>query len=113
MSGKVAAALHGMRGELNGAVLENGTVLRMPPPEAERLQSFLQQGQTVAVRGVNSVTPLGTVVDVRAIGASPDQLTELAAPPPRGGPKGDPKRKGPGGGGPVDFGPPPSPGPRG
>jgi hypothetical protein len=59
LSGKVAAALHGKRGEVNGAVLENGTVLRMPPPEAEAHQSMLQAGQTIAVRGSSLVTPLG------------------------------------------------------
>ncbi len=107
-TGKVSAALHGKRGEVNGAVLENGTVLRMPPPDADRYQSLLQAGQTVSVRGRNLVTPLGTVVDVRAIGSSPEQLTELRAPPPRGGPNGGPKPKGPGRG-PADFAPPPPP----
>ncbi len=81
------------RGEVNGALLENGTILRLPPPEAERMQS-LQPGQSVAVRGASLVTPLGTVVEVRAIGSSPEQLTELDVPrPPRGGPKGRPKGK--------------------
>jgi hypothetical protein len=95
LSGKIATVLHGKRGEVNGAVLENGTMLRLPPPEAERMQALLQQGQTVAARGISLVTPLGTVVDVRAIGSSAEQLTELAIPPPRGGPKGGPKHKGP------------------
>ena len=95
LSGKIATVLHGKRGEVNGAVLENGTMFRLPPPEAERMQALLQQGQTIAARGINLVTPLGTVVDVRAIGSSAEQLTELAAPPPRGGPKGGPKHKGP------------------
>jgi hypothetical protein len=113
LTGKVAAALHGKRGEVNGAVLENGTVLRMPPPEAEAHQSMLQARQTIAVRGSNLVTPLGTVIDVRAIGTSPEQLTELSSPPPRRGPKGEPKPKGPGRG-PAEFAPPPPPpGPRG
>jgi hypothetical protein len=110
LSGKISTVLHGKRGEVNGAALENGTMLRLPPPEAERMQSLLQQGQTVAARGVSLVTPFGTVVDVRAIGRSAEQLTELApSPPPRGGPR----PKGPGRG-PAEFGPPPPPpGPRG
>jgi hypothetical protein len=95
LSGKIATVLHGKRGEVNGAVLENGTMLRLAPPEAERMQALLQPGQTVAARGISLVTPLGTVVDVRAIGSSAGQLTELAVPPPRGGPKGGPKHKGP------------------
>jgi hypothetical protein len=93
---------------VNGAVLENATILRMPPPEADRYQSLLQAGLTVSVRGRNLVTPLGTVVDVRAIGSSPEQLTEVWAPPPRGGPPGGPKPKGPGRG-PAGFAPPPPP----
>jgi hypothetical protein len=107
LSGKIATVLHGKRGEVNGALLENGTVLRLPPPEAERMQSLLQPGESVAVRGVSLVTPLGTVIEVRAIGSTPEQLTELAVPPPRGpGPKGGPKAKGRG---PAEFGPPPPP----
>jgi hypothetical protein len=95
IGGRIAAALHGKRGEVNGALLDNGITLRLPPPEAERLQAWLQPGQTVTVRGVSLVTPLGTVVDVRAIGPSPEQMTELAVRPPAGpkgaGPKGGPK----------------------
>src|SRR5215471_15055000 len=41
LSGKIATSLHGKSGELNGALLENGAVLRLPPPEAERMQSLL------------------------------------------------------------------------
>jgi hypothetical protein len=95
ISGRIAAPLHGKRGEVNGALLDNGITLRVPPLEAERLQAWLQPGQTVAVRGVSLVTPLGTVIDVSAIGASPDQMTELAVRLPVGpkgaGPKGGPK----------------------
>ena len=92
LTGRVTAALHGKRGEVNGALLENGTMLRLPPPEAERMQSLLQPGQSVAVRGASLVTPLGTVIEVSAIGSSPGQLTELDFPrPPRGGPKDGPK----------------------
>src|SRR5947208_3012378 len=50
-SGRIASTLHGKRGEVNGALLEDGTVLRLPPPEAERLESWLRSGQTVSVRG--------------------------------------------------------------
>jgi hypothetical protein len=107
LSGKVAAVLHGKRGEVNGALFDDGTVLRLPPPEADRMQSLLQPDQTIAVRGVSLVTPLGTVMEVRAIGSAPDQLTELAVPPLRGpGPKGGPKAKGRR---PAEFGPPPGP----
>ncbi len=94
LSGRIAAALHGKRGEVNGALLDNGSVLRLPPPEAERLQALLQPGQPVTVRGFGLSTPLGTVIDVTAIGSSPDQLSDVVIRPPadpKGGPKGEPK----------------------
>jgi hypothetical protein len=95
ISGRIAAVLHGKRGETNGALLDNGTILRLAPLEAERVQGWLQPGQTVTVRGASLSNPLGTVIEVSAIGASPDQLTELAVGLPAGpkgaGPKGKPK----------------------
>src|SRR5437764_13689975 len=38
LTGRIAAVLHGKRGEVNGALLDHGTILRLPPPEAELLQ---------------------------------------------------------------------------
>jgi hypothetical protein len=102
-SGRIAAVLHGKRGEVNGALLDDGTMLRLPPPEAERFDSWLRTGQMVSVRGEILDTALGKVIDVRAIGSSPEQMTELGGPRPPRGPKGDPK------GGPDRFGPPPPP----
>ncbi|WGR74524.1 MULTISPECIES: hypothetical protein [unclassified Bradyrhizobium] len=95
INGRIAAPLHGKRGEVNGALLEDGTVLRLPPPEAERLQDWLRQGQPVSVRGGILDTPLGRVVDVQAIGNSPEQMSELAGPRPPRGPADGPDRRGP------------------
>ena len=110
--GGIAATLHGKRGEVNGALLDDGTVLRLPPPEAESLESWLRSGQMVFVRGDVLDTALGKVIDVRAIGSSPEQMTELAGPRPPRGPKGGPDRLGPPPP-PPGFGPPPPPAPRG
>ncbi|SRR6266568_1433270 len=106
ISGRIAAQLHGKRGEVNGVVLDDGTTLHLPPPEAERMQDWLRQGQTVSARGDVLDTALGRVVDVRAIGASPEQMTELRGPRPPG-PKDGPDRRGPPP--PPSFGPPPPP----
>jgi len=110
-SGRIASTLHGKRGEVNGALLEDGTVLRLPPPEAERLESWLRSGQMVSVRGDVFDTALGRVIDVRALGTSPEQMTELAGPRPPRGPKGGPDRLGPPPPPPPQpgFGPPPPP----
>jgi hypothetical protein len=32
--GRVRMILHGRQGEVNGALLDDGTILRLPPPEA-------------------------------------------------------------------------------
>lgn len=82
VTAKVASLLHGPRGEVNGVLLENGTVLRMPPPEAARWEKLIQPGQTLSARGVVTATLLGSVMEARAIGATPDQLTYLALPKP-------------------------------
>ena len=106
VSGRIAAQLHGKRGEVNGALLDDGTTLRLPPSEAERMQDWLRQGQAISARGDVLDTALGKVVDVRAIGASPEQMTELRGPRPPG-PKDGPDRRGPPP--PPGFGPPPPP----
>ncbi len=98
-SGRIATILHGKRGEVNGALFEDGTVLRLPPPDAERLQDWMRVGQSLSVRGDFLDTALGRVIDVQAIGSSPEQMTELAGPRPPRGPKGGPDR----------FAPPPPP----
>lgn len=95
VSGRITTLLHGKRGEVNGAVLDDGTSLRLPPPEAERLADTLRPGQTISVRGDLIDTALGKLVDVRAIGTSPDKMTEIEGPRPPRGPKGGPDRLAP------------------
>ena len=111
-SGRIVSTLHGKRGEVNGALLEDGTELRLPPPEAERLEGWLQAGLTVSVRGDMLDTALGKVIDLRAIGRSSDQMTELAGPRPPRGPK-EGAKDGPKGGPDWRSPPPPPPPPRG
>ncbi|MBK1657238.1 hypothetical protein E2C05_06650 [Paracraurococcus ruber] len=85
VQGRVQMPLRGPRGEVNGAVLEDGTQLRLPPPAAERFADLLRPGQAVAARGAGLATPLGTVLEVDAIGPNPDRLAEIGRmpPPPR------------------------------
>ncbi len=90
--GKVKALLHEPRGEVNGVLLDNGTIVRLPPPEAKRLEAQLTVGQPLFVRGDGIASPLGHVVMARQIGADKTKLTDIAAPrPPHGmmhGPEG-------------------------
>lgn len=81
ITGKVARVLHGPMGDVNGVLLDSSVILRIPPPEAPRWASLMQPGQVLSARGVLMTTALGSVLDARAIGASPDQLSQLAWPP--------------------------------
>lgn len=89
--GKVRMPLHGPRGEVNGILLEDGTILRLPPHEAARFSSLMQAGQTIVVSGAVRSNAIGRMVEVVAIGPSADRLTPLM----RGkGPKGEPGLRG-------------------
>jgi hypothetical protein len=83
--GRVQAVLHGKRGEVNGAILEDGTILRLPPPEAEHFAALLVPGQSINAQGNGLVTPLGRVIDVQAIGQAGMQLSFVEG---KGGKKG-------------------------
>jgi hypothetical protein len=56
ITGKVSATLHGPRGEINGALLENGTILRLGPREAAYQSALVQPGQSLAARGISTTT---------------------------------------------------------
>ncbi|MGH6847039.1 MAG: hypothetical protein ACREC0_06270 [Methylocella sp.] len=88
VQGRVQTTLHGPRGEVNGAMLDDGTILRLPPPEAERFASLLAPGQAIAVQGDGLVTPMGRVVEVQAIGPSQTQLSWVERPGPPPGKRG-------------------------
>lgn len=80
VQGHVKVALHDPRGETNGVLLDDGTVVRLPPPEARKLADALAPGKMLDVRGVGYAGPLGKSVAARQIGPDAAHLTEVAAP---------------------------------
>jgi hypothetical protein len=78
--GKVASVLHTPRGDANGVRLEDGTIIRLPPGEAKRLEETLAVGKTVAVRGAGYAGPLGRVIAARQLGETKDSLKDVAGP---------------------------------
>jgi hypothetical protein len=80
-TGRIKAQLHGPHGDLNGALLDDGTIIRLPPPEAERLASALTVGAPLTVQGDGIEGPLGRVIEARAIGPDATHLAQVAAPP--------------------------------
>jgi hypothetical protein len=83
-TGKVKAQLHSSHGDVDGVLLEDGTIVRLPPPEAQKLAALLADGQTVFVRGFISEGPLGRVVAATALGADKDHTQPVAGPGPGG-----------------------------
>jgi hypothetical protein len=85
-SGRVQASLYGPAGDLNGAVLYDGTIVRMPPHVAYQFAGLLAPGQTVTVQGWVLNTSYGRVVDAQAIASGSAQTPALwgapIAPPP-------------------------------
>jgi len=69
--------LHEARGEINGVLLDNGTVVRLPPPEAKKYAANLAIGQKLFARGFGVTSPLGTLVMARQIGADRTKLSDV------------------------------------
>ena len=82
LQGSIRMSLHGARGEVNGVLLTDGTVLRLPPQVALNLTALLQPGRVVVARGDELSNPMGHTLEVRAIGTSRDNLSPVDTPPP-------------------------------
>ena len=80
-SGHIKTFLHGPRGDLNGLLLEDGTIVRMPPPEATRLATQLTVGALLVVQGEGYEGELGRVINAAAVGPTEAQMTQITAPP--------------------------------
>jgi hypothetical protein len=78
--GRVERLLRGPAGDVNGAILDDGTILRMPPHIAYQFASVLIPAQSVAAQGWGLTTPYGRVVDVQSIGASTAQVSPATQP---------------------------------
>jgi hypothetical protein len=80
--GRIKQQLHGPQGDLNGVLLDDGTIIRLPPPEAQRHAAELAPGAPVYATGDGFAGPLGRMIAAQSLGPSPNQLTTIAAPPP-------------------------------
>jgi hypothetical protein len=87
----VKVQLHGPRGEFNGVLLTNGTIVHMPPPAATRLADLLVPGTAIAVAGDEVSSDQGRAVAATAIGPANGALQPIMMAPPMGvGPTGAP-----------------------
>lgn len=76
-SGTIAHVIVGRRGEPQGAVLSDGTVVRVGGKEAYPLQGLFRVGGPLAARGYGSKNAYGRALEAIALGTSPGTLQPL------------------------------------
>ncbi|BAN27585.1 hypothetical protein [Caballeronia insecticola] len=80
--GQVAHITTAPRGEPDGVILADGTVIRLTPPVAQQFASLVRTGAKVSAQGYGTRNQYGTALQATAFG-SPGNLTRLydRAPP--------------------------------
>jgi hypothetical protein len=89
-SGTIRVLTHGKRGEVNGVVLSDGTVIHFPAPAGVQFAALLREGDPLAATGTGTSNQYGRSFEATAIGPSMSQLETIAQdsvlkPTPRNG----------------------------
>lgn len=90
VSGKIKSLLHAPRGEIDGVVLEDGTILHMQPDASAQSGSLFAIGQPISAKGFGTANQFGKSIEVTEFGASGQASRPVcagspgapAAPPP-------------------------------
>jgi hypothetical protein len=77
ITGRVERPMRGKKGEVNGVLLEDGTVVRFPPHAAFDFAALLQPGQTLAAEGLGSETAFARGLEATALGPTLDTLKPI------------------------------------
>ncbi len=78
--GKVYLSLFGPKGELRGALLTDGTTIRVGPKDAGHFTKLLKPGAALAVRGDGIKTRHGRVIHAKDVGCDFEALRPVKAP---------------------------------
>ena len=89
--GTVRLSLFGPKGELRGALLAEGTAIRIGPKQAEQVAKLLHPNAKIAVRGDGIETKHGRVVNAKEIGTGSHDLRPIKEAKPK--PKDEAKPK--------------------
>jgi len=81
VAGVVRLSLFGPKGELRGALLENGDVIHVGPKEAARTAELLRPGSAIAARGEGLESAHGRVVSAAEIGLDLARLRPVKESP--------------------------------
>jgi len=79
--GQVAHVTTAPRGEPDGVILSDGTVIKLTPPVAQQFGSLVRTGATVSARGYGTRNQYGTALQATSFG-SPGNLTQIYDRPP-------------------------------
>jgi hypothetical protein len=93
VEGHVREPLYGPAGDLNGALLDDGTQIHIPPGQATTLSDDLQAGKMLVAQGYGVSGAYGRSLDALQFGPSPTQLVQVGPPgppPPQAAPPGPP-----------------------
>jgi hypothetical protein len=82
VSGLVREPLYGPAGDMNGALLEDGTQVHVPPGQASALSDKLRAGKMLSAQGYGVSSIYGRSLDAQQIGPSPTQLVQVGPPSP-------------------------------
>ena len=79
VSGIIKALTYAPRGEIDGAVLDNETIVHVPPPVGMQYASFFRVGAPLAASGYGTANAYGRSLEATAIGPSASQMQTVAA----------------------------------
>jgi hypothetical protein len=77
---RITTLLFAPRGEIEGTILENGTILRMRPDVSERFVNLLRIGQSVSAKGYGTENEFGRSLEVTELGSPGRPLTAIYSP---------------------------------
>jgi len=76
-AGAVTHLLHGQKGQVDGAVLDTGLIVRLPPNALADRLDLLVVGQQISVKGVEIDTEYGRMLRIESMGASDSELSPV------------------------------------
>ncbi|MBB5737392.1 nucleoid-associated protein YgaU [Xanthomonas arboricola] len=84
--GRIERLVYGPGGETNGALLSDGTLVRMPPHLALQFGDLLQAGAPLSVSGFGVATANGRAIEATRLGRDRASQRALFSPPRPDGP---------------------------
>ncbi|MGO9935640.1 MAG: hypothetical protein ACLPV8_28055 [Steroidobacteraceae bacterium] len=84
-SGHVSQLLHADMGEVNGALLDDGTIVRFPPPFGVQLQNVLQPNVQLTATGFGTQKGLGRALEATSLAINGQAAISVYGPGPAPG----------------------------